>query len=70
MPAKKNHEIPIIGKTFTRKYKGLEYTMEVVETSDGVGYKVKDKIYGSPSTAGKSITHFDINGWVFWKIEK
>jgi hypothetical protein len=70
MPAKKNHELPTVGKTFTREYKGSKYTMKVVKTSGRIGYKVKDKIYGSPSTAGKSITHIDVNGWVFWKIEE
>lgn len=70
MPIKKSHRLPNVGDTFTRNFKGVKYTMTIVKAGKSTGYKVKDSVYNSPSAAAKSITKNDVNGWVFWRIEK
>lgn len=70
MPRAKKRTPPKVGAKFTKEYKGTLYTMTVVLGPDGdPAYKVGGKLYGSPSTAGKSITGSHVNGWVWWKIE-
>ena len=62
------HNKPDAGSIFKKKYKGKIYTMTVVHEGNNIGYKVGRKIYRSPSSAAKSITNYEINGWVFWSI--
>ena len=64
----KPHTAPDIGKVFTKKYKKKEYRMKVVKRADGIGYKVGNKVYHSPSSAARSITKYKINGWTFWSM--
>lgn len=44
--------------------------MTVVHDGNDIGYKVGTKIYSSPSSAAKSITNYEINGWVFGPLNK
>jgi hypothetical protein len=69
MPVPKNRKSPHIGSKYTKIYKGETYHMTVVKTPSGIGFKVKNNIYRSPSAAAKSITNKEVNGWVFWYIE-
>lgn len=70
MPKRKRHEIPSVGKKFSRVFKGKTYSMTVVKEGKGTGYKVGDTVYPTPTAAAKSVTSGAVNGWVFWRIEK
>ena len=70
MPPKNQHPLPITGTVYQHKYKGILYSMLVAKTPEGVGYKVGEVIYGSPTAAAKSIVGKDqfINGRQFWHM--
>ena len=70
MAKKKERKPPRIGSRFNKEYKGKNYKMTVTKIKNGIGYKVGDVVYRSPSAAAKSITKSEINGWLFWKIDK
>ena len=70
MPVRKAHVLPKVGDTFKRTFKHIQYTMTIVRGRKGIGYKVGDSIYSSPSAAAKSVTKTAVNGWIFWHIEK
>lgn len=69
MPKAKQRPTPKIGSEFVREYKGKTYTLKVVRTESGVGYELRGTVFSSASTAAKSITKTEINGWKFWKID-
>ena len=69
MPMHKARKVPRIGSKFTKHFKGKEFHMTVVKTHSGIGFKVSNNVYNSPSAAAKSITKKEVNGWVFWKID-
>jgi len=69
MPTPKKRSNPKTGSEFIKKYKGKTYKLKVVKTEAGVGFLVAGTIYSSPSTAAKSITRAEVNGWRFWKID-
>ena len=69
MPQRKARSLPKIGDVFKGKTRGKMYKMEVVRAGKKLGYKVKDKVYGSPSGAAKSLTNHEVNGWRFWKAD-
>ena len=57
------------GTVLTARYKKEEHTCEVVQTDEGLGYRLADgSEHKSPSSAGKAITGGACNGWVFWSI--
>jgi len=60
---------PVVGMTFTKRYKRHLYTMKVVKRNAGVGYSVSGVIYKTPSAAANSISKNKANGWTFWKID-
>jgi len=68
MPIRKVHTLPKVGDTFHRTFKHAQYTMKVVKGEKGIGYKVGDNVYASPSAAAKSVTQHAVNGWKFWHI--
>jgi hypothetical protein len=71
MPKAKVHIPPDVGSQFSRRYKGISYTMTVVQLQAGaVGYSVDGRVHTSPSTAAKSITGSHVNGWQWWGIER
>ena len=49
MPFKSSYPPPKIGTVYRHKYQGTVYTMVVVQTESGVGYKVGDKVFASPT---------------------
>jgi hypothetical protein len=58
------------GTRLVARYKNQDRTCEVVETADGVRYRLDDGTeHRSPSSAGKAVTGGACNGWVFWSVE-
>jgi hypothetical protein len=72
MPFKSSYPPPKLGTVYQHKYHGTLYTMVVVQTESGVGYKVGDKVFSSPTAAAKSIIGKDqsINGRSFWHMNE
>ena len=57
------------GTVLTARHKKEDRSCEVVETTDGLRYRLDDgTVHRSPSAAGKAVTGFACNGWVFWSI--
>lgn len=69
MPAAKQRTKPKVGLEFVKEYKRKTYKLKVVKTDGGVGYELSGTVFTSPSTAAKSITKNEINGWKFWNID-
>jgi hypothetical protein len=61
--------LPVGTKGHARHYR-REYTVEVISTDDGIGYRVGRSVFSSLSAAGKSITGYECNGWVFWNLHR
>lgn len=59
-----------IGTKLVARYKGQEYTAEVVETEEGVRYRLEDgREFKSPSSAGLAVMGGSAcNGWRFWSL--
>lgn len=63
------------GTRLVARHKGKEHVCEVVETKDGLRYRVddpeyKDFFFNSPSSAGRAVTGgVAVNGWRFWSLE-
>ena len=57
------------GTVLTARYKKEDRTCEVVETAEGLRYRLDDGTeHKSPSSAGKAVTGIACNGWVFWSL--
>ena len=55
------------GTTLVARYKKQDYKAEVVQTDDGVRYRLNGTDYKSPSAAGSAIMDGNAcNGWRFW----
>ena len=66
---------PIPGEQFQRRYKGESYTLTVIETPEGIRYRIEeypDEIFTSPTTAAKFLVPDgqSINGRSFWKVDR
>jgi len=70
MPVRKKRMIPVVGTICSRTHKGKTHKMTVVRMSDGVGYKIGKEVFKTPTAAAKSITKTEVNGWVFWGLDK
>ena len=58
------------GTILTGTLKKTVYQAEVVETPDGIRYRVNGKDYKSPSAAGSAVMNgVACNGWRFWSVE-
>ena len=58
-----------LGTMLTARYKKEDRSCEVVETADGLRYRLDDgSEHRSPSSAGKAVTGIACNGWVFWSL--
>jgi hypothetical protein len=58
------------GTRLVARYKKQDRTCEVVQTADGMRYRLDDGTeHRSPSSAGKAVTGGSCNGWVFWSVE-
>jgi len=60
-----------IGTKLVARYKGKDYTAEVVETEEGLRYRLENgKEFKSPSSAGSAVMGGSAcNGWRFWSLE-
>ncbi len=58
------------GTKLVARYKGKEYTAEVVETEEGLRYRLEDgKEFKSLSSAGSAVMGGSAcNGWRFWNV--
>ncbi len=58
------------GAKLVARYKGKEYPAEVVETEEGVRYRLEDgRELKSPSSAGSAVMDGKAcNGWRFWSL--
>ncbi len=58
------------GTKLVARYKGKEYTAEVVETEKGIRYRLEDgREFKSPSSAGSAVMGGSAcNGWRFWSV--
>lgn len=58
------------GMVLTARHKGKEHECEIVQTEDGLRYRLRDgSEYRSPSSAGRAITDgVAVNGWRFWSL--
>jgi hypothetical protein len=59
------------GTRLVARYKKQDRTCEVVETADGLRYRLDDGTeHRSPSSAGKAaMDGVSCNGWRFWSVE-
>ncbi len=62
------------GVTLVARYKGTDYTCEVVAHEGKLRFVLpgrgQDKltVFGSPSAAGKAVTGSAVNGWRLWSV--
>ena len=59
-----------VGTKLVGRYKGQECMAEVVETEEGVRYRLEDgREFKSPSSAGSAVMGGSAcNGWGFWSL--
>jgi hypothetical protein len=59
------------GTVLVARHKKQEFTCEVVETPDGLRYRLQDgSEHKSPSSAGRVVTNgVAVNGWRFWSLQ-
>ncbi len=59
------------GTKLVARYKSQEHMAEVVETEEGVRYRLEDgREFKSPSSAGSTVMGGSAcNGWRFWSLE-
>ena len=69
MPIPKIRTKPKVGSEFEKKYRQKLYKLKVVRSAAGIGYELDGIVYSSPSTAAKTITKSEVNGWRFWGID-
>ena len=57
------------GTRLEARYKKETYLAEVVETPEGLRFRLEDgREYKSPSAAGKAVVGGACNGWRFWSV--
>ena len=59
------------GTRLVVRHKKQEHTCEVVQTADGLRYRLENgKEFNRPSSAGREITGgVAVNGWRFWSLD-
>jgi hypothetical protein len=70
MPERKPRKLPKPGSTFKKEFKGKAYNLSVVEQGGRLIYRLQGESFDSPSAAAKSLTNHEVNGWVFWRMDK
>ena len=68
--ALENRTLPV-GTRLVARYKGQTYSAEVVQTEEGLRYRLEDgRQFKSPSSAGSAVMGgVACNGWRFWSLE-
>jgi len=67
---RKPYELPPVGTTLTHKYKGRPHTAQIVKVEAlpaRRAVKYRNQIFTSLSAAAKAVTHYNNNGWTFWR---
>lgn len=70
MPKTKTHVMPKVGSVFEKKYRGRFYKLTIVNSLGQIAYAVGGKTFKTPTAAAKVITKHEINGWMFWGIDR
>ena len=70
MPRAKLRTLPKPGSSFKKRYKGDTHILSVVEQKGCIRYRLNGQIFNNPSAAARSLTHYEVNGWLFWSIDK
>lgn len=70
MPKKIQRQMPKVGSTFEKEFRGKNFTLTVVNEEGRTLFRVGKTKYKSPSAAAKAITLNEVNGWQFWGIVK
>ncbi|MBT4198219.1 hypothetical protein [Desulfobacula sp.] len=67
----KERKLPAVGSTFDRNFKGMVYTLTVVEDGGIIKYAIEKDIFKTPSAAAQSLVKhkYEVNGWVFWGMK-
>ena len=57
------------GLTLVTKYKGKQYSCEVVNSGERLHYvRLDGRVFTSPSAAGRAVTGTATNGYRFWSV--
>jgi hypothetical protein len=57
------------GATLVGRHHGKEHTCRVVETSEGLRFRLAGgETFGSPSGAAKHVLGCQANGWAWWSV--
>jgi hypothetical protein len=69
------HKLPEIGTVFFKTYKARgekqarNLELKIVKVGNGIGYRFDGKVYNTPTAAAKSLLHYEVDGWKFWRIK-
>ena len=75
MPRRIEHKIPEVGTVFVRIYKkrgekkSRKLELKVVKVGNRIRYKFEGNVYHTPSEAAKSLLHYEVDGWIFWRMD-
>jgi hypothetical protein len=71
MPKTKVNQMPPVGSIFHRTFNRKIHELTIVATErGGVAFMVNGNVFNTPTAAAKSITRYEVNGWVFCKLGK
>jgi len=74
MPRKiKREKLPQVGSVFEKLFRGRTVRATVISIDPSIGHvrlEVNGTQYKSPSAAAKALAGHEINGWVFWGMDK
>ena len=66
---RKERTHPIVGKEYKKTYKEKNFILKVIDDQGSILFKLQGKVFKTPTAAAKSITRYEVNGWVFWGID-
>jgi hypothetical protein len=66
----KQRKPPAVGSEYKRTTSdGKTHVLTVIKESGVIKYRLGNKVFESPSGAGRSIRGTEVNGWVYWRID-
>jgi hypothetical protein len=66
---RKERKLPKAGMIFTKRHKGKDYSLTVIEIDGQIKYKIGKNVFNSPTAAAQSLVKYNINGWAFWGMK-
>ena len=69
MAARKQRQNPKVGSEHVKEYKCKIYKLRVIKMGGSIAYELGGEVFPSPSSAAKSVTKGEVNGWKFWSID-